>query len=403
MTAHILVVADGRSQTARSWIRNLQTLGFEVSLISTFLCEPPDVIRNFHVLPVAFSRLSAQENKAGPSAQKQTPNNKHSWVRRFAPFLQFIRYFLGPLSVLTYRQEFLRLVQDWDPDLVHALRIPFEGMLGRTTPSSLPFIAATWGNDLTLHARGSFLMRWFTRRTLKRADGLTSDTHRDVALAHQFGFGQNAPTLVVPGSGGVDLEGITKAEGFDQDTYAIPDNVYWVVNPRGLRPGSVHQEAFFAAIPEVLEQQPDTIFICPGLAQLSQAHKWAAKYNIETNLYLLPSLDQSQLWALFKRSNVFVSPSSHDGTPNTFLEAMACGCFPVAGDIESLRKWIIDGENGLLVDPTDPEQIANAILKALTNGDLRDKAAVQNQQIIKNRASNQACQEKITEFYQQFL
>ena len=403
MKAHILVIADGRSPTARSWISNTQSLRFEVSLISTFPCDPPDALRNFHTLPVAFSRFSARDNRSGQQKQTQTTKGKHKWVHRFAPILQFLRYLIGPLTVLTYSQKYVRLVQEWNPDLVHALRIPFEGMLGRATPVSVPFIAATWGNDLTLHARGSFLMRRFTRQTLKRAAGLTSDTHRDVALAHQFGLGQDSPTLVVPGSGGVDLEAVERAERFDQNIYGIPDSLNWVVNPRGLRPGSVHQEAFFAAMPKVLEQQPKTIFICPGLAHIKQAHKWAAKYGIETNLYLLPKLKQSQLWALFKRSGVIVSPSSHDGTPNTLLEAMACRCFPIAGDIESLREWIVNGENGLLVDPTDPEQIANAILKALANDDLREKAAVLNKQAMETRASKQVNQEKIAGFYQLFL
>jgi hypothetical protein len=44
-----------------------------------------------------------------------------------------------------------------------------------------------------------------------------------------------------------------------------------------------------------------------------------------------------------------VSPAIHDGTPNSLLEGMACGCFPVAGDLESIREWITHGQNGLLV------------------------------------------------------
>lgn len=51
---------------------------------------------------------------------------------------------------------------------------------------------------------------------------------------------------------------------------------------------------------------------------------------------------------LFRLSSVAVSPSLHDGTPNTLLEAMDCGCIIVTGDIESVREWINDGENGSL-------------------------------------------------------
>ena len=37
--------------------------------------------------------------------------------------------------------------------------------------------------------------------------------------------------------------------------------------------------------------------------------------------------------------------------PEAILEAMALGCFPIAGDIESVREWITPGVNGILVDP----------------------------------------------------
>jgi glycosyltransferase involved in cell wall biosynthesis len=79
----------------------------------------------------------------------------------------------------------------------------------------------------------------------------------------------------------------------------------------------------------------------------------------------LASPAQAANGGLFRRAAVAVSPSTHDGTPNTLLEAMACGCFPVAGDLESLREWINPDVNGLLVDPGDPHALADAILTAL--------------------------------------
>ena len=49
-----------------------------------------------------------------------------------------------------------------------------------------------------------------------------------------------------------------------------------------------------------------------------------------------------------------VSPSTHDGTPNTLLEGMACGSFPIVGDLESLREWIEPGLTGSWWIPTTP-------------------------------------------------
>ena len=46
---------------------------------------------------------------------------------------------------------------------------------------------------------------------------------------------------------------------------------------------------------------------------------------------------------------------------------MAIGCLPVCGDIESIREWITNGENGILVDPTDPYALAEAVQRGIVD------------------------------------
>jgi len=398
MKSHILIVADGRSPTALSWIDNVLSLGFRVSLISTFHCEKPEGIAHFYVLPVAFSRFST----GSKDKKKETTHDVRKFVKRFAPLLQKFRYTLGPLSLLRYSRQYQTLVGEIAPDLVHALRIPYEGMLASYTPKHIPLILAIWGNDLTLHAKGSWMMRHFTRQSLSRANGLTSDTQRDIRLATNWGLKPDSPVLTLPGSGGLDLAAIENTQAFN-NRYGIPENTTWVVNPRGLRPGSVHQEIFFEAIPKVLKERRDISFICPSLDGQPQALAWVKQFDVGKHSFLLPKLPQSQLWSLFKKSALFISPSSHDGTPNTLLEAMACGCFPILGDIESLREWINHGKNGLLVDPRDPHALAHSILTGLNQPNLRHTAAETNYEIIKNRASKNITRPKIEDYYSKFL
>ena len=400
MTNHILFIADGRSPTAKSWIKNTQALGYAVSLISTYACEAPQDLMHFHILPIAFSQFSSGIHSA---EQKPSKNLLNSIKRRFSSVLQGIRYILGPLTVLLNARRYRQLVEEIQPDLVHALRIPFEGMLASYTPGGFPCIAATWGNDLTLHARGSLFMRSCTRRCMRRVQGLSSDTMRDVRLAKTWGLDPDTPTLIVPGSGGLDMNAIQNAGVSHLRSINLPKNVPWVVNPRGLRPGSVHQDVFFAAIPKVLQESPDCVFLCPNLEGVQIAKDWINKHRVGENSHLLPKLPQTQLWSLYKQAEVFVSPSSHDGTPNTLLEAMACGCFPVVGDIESLREWINHGVNGFLVDPLDPNDLAQAILSALDQQELRKNAADLNLQMILARAAQTATLPKIKAFYDQFL
>jgi glycosyltransferase involved in cell wall biosynthesis len=406
MNTKITLIADGRSPTTRSWIAHLQQLDYEVSLVSSYPFNPIPGIKESIVLPLALSQFNnGGVAKSISGGQPSQASRIKKWLGPLLPVYRWFRMLIGPLSTRYFAKSYRAFLAKVQPDLVHALRIPYEGMLGSFTPEGIPFLVATWGNDLTLHASRSPWMRAATRRCLERADGLTSDTLRDIRLAHEWGLPADAPTLAVPGSGGLDLTAIDEIspEVFNPADFNLSPDAPWVVNPRGIRPGSIHQEAFFEAIPKVLAQAPEVLFICPPLAGVRQAKEWIQQWNIASSVVLLPNLPQSQLFALFKRSQVFVSPTSHDGTPNSLLEAMACGCYPVVGRIESIEEWITPGENGTLIPPRDPDAIAAAIISALKAPEKRQAAAEANRAILKARAANEATLPLIKDFYSQFL
>jgi glycosyltransferase involved in cell wall biosynthesis len=388
----LLFVADGRSPTTLSWLKYWPEAGHEVHLVSTYPCDEPAGLASFHVLPVAM----------GGMAGGSQGDLRRVAVSRLRAFLRPLRYALGPVSLPRHQQQFLRLVDAIRPDLVHALRIPFEGMLAHIVPAEIPFLVSIWGNDLTLHARGSPLMAALTRRTLRRADGLLADTRRDLHLARARGLRESVPTLVVPGAGGIRREEIAR----DVRTYMLPEELPdtpLVVNPRGQRPGSLRQDVFFRSIPLVLEKVPRAYFVCPSLGSDAQAEGWVASLDIEKRTRLWPKLSQPQLWALLKKARVFVSPSIHDGTPNSLLEAMACGCFPVVGDIESMREWITDGVNGLLVNAADEQALAEAIVRALNEPALQSQAAQANAALVAERADYSINLQRVNELYERLL
>jgi len=68
----------------------------------------------------------------------------------------------------------------------------------------------------------------------------------------------------------------------------------------------------------------------------------------------------------FRRSKVFVLSSYAEGLPNVLVEAMACGCTPVATDCPTgPREVLKDGKYGHLVPMRDPQAMANAIKAAI--------------------------------------
>ncbi len=135
----------------------------------------------------------------------------------------------------------------------------------------------------------------------------------------------------------------------------------------------------------------------------SQAQQWIAELGIRHAVELLAPMPHAQMAEVYRQAAVLVSPSVHDGTPNTLLEGMACGCFPVAGNLKSIREWIVDGENGLLTDATEPEGLAESIVRALKNKNLREQAAGLNAKRIAERAEYNACMAQASSFYQRII
>jgi len=390
---HILLIADGRSPTTKSWIKTLKLTGQQISLVSTYPCSPIDGVELAGVLPVAFARFSGSQVKTTGvgSARK-------GLINRFRPLLTAMRYAMGPLTVPYYRRKLRAIVAALQPDVVHALRIPYEGMLAAATPRGIPVLVSTWGNDLTLHAAANGLLGALTRQVMKRADGLFSDTRRDVELAKRWGFDPAKPTLVVPGNGGLDLDAMLQAAKSVKRVKPIQ-----IINPRGFRPSSVRIDTFFKAIPLVLKQHPDVHFLCASMAGQKEALDWVEKLGIAANVELAPFFSQGELWKQFSRSTIMVAISEHDGTPNTLLEAMALGCLPVCGDIESIREWIEPGVNGALVPPGDPEAVAGAINQILANPDEYTRWRQKNIELMKARADRENLAGLINTFYQSVM
>ena len=387
----ILFVADGRSPIALNWIKYWTKREHEVFLVSTYPATPDLILSRVDFISVAFSQ--AKSIPSTGSRQKKSP----LWGTATLKLRMGIRHWLGPLTIPTAAMQLNELVSEIQPDIVHAMRIPYEGMLAgmakKLNKDFPPLLISVWGNDFTLHAPSTPLMEDYTRRALHAADALHADCHRDIRLAKEWGFNPTHPSIVLPGAGGID-----------QSVFYPPEkkNEPLVINPRGFR-GYVRNDIFFKAIPLVLKERPDVKFICPTMAGESQAEAWIQEFGVEASVELTPPLKREQLANTFRRAQVLVSPSTHDGTPNSLIEGMACGCFPIAGDLESIREWITPEVNGFLIDPSDEKELSDAILRALNDKTLRKEAIVENQKIIATRAEYEHSMGQADIFYKAII
>jgi glycosyltransferase involved in cell wall biosynthesis len=405
----LLYIADGRSPIAQNWISYFIQKGYEVHLISTFPCQPLAGLAFFDTIPLAMSEVYGQ------AALKST--NRGRLLRRLIPvrIRTRVRHLVAPFSFSRASKSLIKKI-DWiQPDLIHAMRIPYEGivasmtvqrgLLSKELTKKPSLLVSVWGNDFTLHARSTPAMANHTCRTLNVCNALHTDCRRDLKLAIEMGFSADKPSMVLPGGGGIKTDVFFPLpEENDGEAYdgGGVKNPILIINPRGFR-AYVRNDTFFRSIPLVLNKFPHVRFVCPGMANEALAVKWVSELGIRENIELLPTQTSQEMAQLFRRSQISVSITTHDGTPNTLLEAMASGCFPIVGDLESLREWITPGVNGLLVEPGDPNALAQAMHEVIDQPELRKQAREYNLRLVRERAEYYSVMRAVEDFYRRLV
>ena len=85
--------------------------------------------------------------------------------------------------------------------------------------------------------------------------------------------------------------------------------------------------------------------------------------------------DRSDVAQLLPQFDVFALPSQAEGISNTLLEAMACGCAPVATAVGGNPELVEPASNGLLVPSQDSAALAAALASLVKDPALRQRLA----------------------------
>jgi len=83
------------------------------------------------------------------------------------------------------------------------------------------------------------------------------------------------------------------------------------------------------------------------------------------------ALNQDEVRAWYRQSDVFALPSFAEGIPVVLMEAMASGVPCVTTRITGIPELIRDGIDGLLVTPSDAQELADTLATLMDDSELR--------------------------------
>jgi glycosyltransferase involved in cell wall biosynthesis len=239
-------------------------------------------------------------------------------------------------------------------ELVHAHFIFPQGLFGLALARlcRVPLIISAVGSDVNVFVRQNPLLAVLCRLVLKRAAVTIAVSRPLQAALRRFGIS----SIYLPNS--VDTISILpKTESANQTILFVGS---MTENKRPL----VVLDAFervFKRIPSA------TLIMCGDGPLRKTVEDRIVQKRLEGRITVKPRLPHESILELLSHTRVFVNSSLHEGISNALLEAMAAGKAIVASANESHSEMFRDGDNALLFRPDDHKDLAEKLIRVMSN------------------------------------
>lgn len=386
----ILFIGHSESTHTHAWIDLLVDAKFNVRLFALPSGLPPD---DWHVRTYVTA----------PSDRVLDPHSRRRLYPAArlarAPMRAYARFVAGD-RVLEQRW-LVGILRDWKPDIVHTLGVDPAGELffdvrrEHDVEGTHRWVLQTrGGSDLAL-ARFDPARADRLAAVLRAADTILSDNSVNFEIALDWGVRpeQLSPFGTVPGTGGIDIDLLASfAKGPPSSRHAI-------VWPKA------YECPWSKALPvfEALSQHWHRLPKCEihMLASEPETRMWfqALPSAVRRASHLHERVPRRDVLSLVGSSRVMLAPSLVDGTPNSMFEAMAAGAFPVLSPLATIRPLVSDGRNVLFARNLYPDEIGDALARAMNDDNLVDDAVDENLQLVRSLADRATIRPRVVAMY----
>lgn len=287
-------------------------------------------------------------------------------------------------------------IHDLHPDVVHSLEFQRAGYLtltarnhyGTTFPT---WAVANWGSDIYLFGRLAEHAEK-VKAVLAACDYYNCECQRDVKLARSYGFkGECLP--VMPNAGGFNVERMR------QYCQPGPTSARRLIVLKGYQNWAGRALNGLRAIElcaDALQAYHVAVYLAgPEVAMAAELVSHSTNIPIE----IISHCSHKDMLRLHGQARLSIGLSISDAISTSALEALTMGSFPIQSNTSCLDEWVQHGRNGLLVHPEDPEDIAMAIRRAVSDDEMVDGAAVINAQLAVERLDQSVIQPKVVAMY----
>lgn len=388
----ILFIGLGESSHTHSWIDLLEGAPFNVRLFALPSgLPPPDWDVKTYVTAYYHPRLNPENRLALHSV-----NRTVRFIKR-----QVARASGKPME--TIESAWLaEVIHDWRPDIIHTLGIDSAGEFYFASREKYRLDAVgKWvlqtrgGSDMALthldpHRRERIA------ELVRECDQLISDNQQNFRIARSMGATEDQVSRIgtVPGTGGIDIDRLQESSA------TKPSDRKLILWPKTYETPWAKVLPVFEAIQLCWKRLPACEIVMLSMDAEARMWYWTLPATIREKCHPHGRVPRAEVLKMMAEARVMLAPSLVDGVPNSMFEAMAAGAFPIVSPLETIRPVVENERNVLFARNLYPHEIAEAIVRAMTDDDLIDAAAERNLALVRRVANRAEIRGRVIEFYE---
>ena len=314
-----------------------------------------------HKIVVLAGRETKRSNKV------DIPHSYTLRRYRYPPKGIFVNQLLFQLMVEKIRNNF---------DVLHASFLYFPGYVAVSFKKifNVPVVVTAHGEDIQVRKDINYGMMLNPKRehqikhVLQKADAITAISD---SIRTDFLNAGASPEKIFSIPHGTDVRAFSTATNNIKNMFNISED-----NRVIIAIGRNHEKKGFKyllqAIPRIISKNPKTKFVIVGKGTEILKSEIDA-LGISEHIILSTPVTGNAYNSLYKKADIYVTPSLIEGASLTNLDALGAGLPLIATDVLGNRDFVSNYENGLLIEPRNPQAIADAVLHLLNDNELRCK------------------------------
>jgi hypothetical protein len=296
-----------------------------------------------------------------------------------------------------------QIIRDWHPDIIHTLgfdpcgRFYFDMRQAYSVGDIGLWVHTLYGgSDIELRRLNPEAAAWLTA-VIRECDQFLSDAqvNREYLLELGADQAQWSSLNLVPATGGLDLEPIAAA------WHGPPSSRRMILWPKAYDcPWSIALPVYEALKLAWDRIQPCTIHMLAMTTEGTRMWYHALPQSIREQTQVHERIPHVAVLELMVQARVMLAPSLVDGFPNSVYEAMAAGALPIVSPLNTITPMIAADENALFARNLYPDEIAEALVRAMNDDALVDDAAQRNLALVQQRDNQAQIRPRVLDYYE---